>query len=84
VSREKRNFGSLLGPNTNALPESTDSVQGTGPGRKRDGKRSNPDYVQVGAHIPKDLHRQVKRRLFDQERDFGDLMTELLQAWMGR
>ena len=80
MSREKRDFGSLLGPNPNALPEAL----GSGSGRKRDGKRSNPDYVQVGAHIPKDLHRQVKRRLFDEERDFGDLMTELLRAWMGR
>jgi len=83
VSREKRDFGSLLGPNPNAIPE-TSSDESTDAGRKRNGKRSNPDYVQVGAHIPKDLHRMVKRRLFDEERDFGDLMTELLQAWMGR
>lgn len=83
MSREKRDFGSLLGPNPNALQGSSGEEE-TDAGRKRNGKRSNPDYVQVGAHIPKTLHRLVKRRLFDEERDFGDLMTELLQAWMSR
>jgi hypothetical protein len=79
VSREKRNFGSLLGPNPGA-------VLATEPERlgRRTGKRSNPDYVQVGAHIPKDLYRQVKRRLLDEERDLGDLMTELLQDYVAR
>ena len=80
MSREKRNFGSLLGPNPNAVPDDTEAVRS---GRQK-GKRSNPDYVQVGAHIPKELHKQVKRRLFDSERDFGDLMTELLQEWIRR
>ncbi|WP_407543144.1 hypothetical protein Q0M94_24300 (plasmid) [Deinococcus radiomollis] len=80
MSREKRNFGALLGPNPNATPEN--DVQETA-GRQK-GKRSNPDYVQVGAHIPKELHRQVRRRLFDEERDLGDLLTELLQEWMRR
>jgi len=84
VSREKRDFGSLLGPNPNARPELVTGEPSVTAGRKKEGKRSNPDYVQVGAHIPKELHRQVKRRLFDEERDFGDLMTELLQTWMGR
>jgi hypothetical protein len=80
VSREKRNFGALLGPNPNATPG--DTLQEAS-GRQK-GKRSNPDYVQVGAHIPKELHKQVRRRLFDEERDMGDLMTELLQEWMRR
>ena len=80
MSREKRNFGALLGPNPNAAPE--DNVAVTS-GRQK-GKRSNPDYVQVGAHIPKELHKQVKRRLFDAERDMGDLLTELLQEWIRR
>lgn len=79
MSREKRNFGALLGPNPNAAPENVQEASG-----RQKGKRSNPDYVQVGAHIPKELHRQVRRRLFDEERDMGDLMTELLQAWMRR
>ncbi len=78
MSREKRNFGARLGPNPNAAPEDRVPVSS---GRQK-GKRSNPEYVQVGAHIPKELHRQVKRRLFDAERDMGDLLTELLQEWI--
>lgn len=80
VSREKRNFDSLLGPNPNAAPDDSASPAS---GRQK-GKRSDPNYVQVGAHIPKELHQQVKRRLFDTERDMGDLMTELLQEWIRR
>lgn len=80
MSREKRDFGSLLGPNPNAAPDTSTSLAS---GRQR-GKRSDPNYVQVGAHIPRELHRQVKRRLLDDERDLGELMTELLQEWIRR
>lgn len=46
------------------------------------GKRSNPDYEQVGAYIPKALNLEVKRLLLDKELDFSDLVTQLLQQWV--
>jgi hypothetical protein len=79
VSRQKRNFGSLLGPNRGAAPSPEAERAG-----RRVGKRSNSEDVQVGAHIPKELYRQVERRLLDEERDLGELMTELLQGYVTR
>ena len=55
------------------------------PPRKRGrqtGKRSNPDYIQVGAYIPKTVDRDVKRKLLDEDMDFSDLVTKLLQGWL--
>jgi hypothetical protein len=77
VSRQKRNFGSLLGPNPGATTNPEHAC-------RRVGKRSNPDYVQVGAHMLKELYRQVRRRLLDEERDLGELMTELPQGYVAR
>lgn len=50
--------------------------------RKAMGKRSDPNYIQVGAYIPKDLNKEVKRSLVDYEGDFSDLVTELLEQWV--
>jgi len=46
------------------------------------GRRSNPNYTQVGAYIPKSLNRDVKRLLVDEEKDLSDLITALLQDWV--
>ncbi|MEO0374489.1 MAG: hypothetical protein AAF329_07600 [Cyanobacteria bacterium P01_A01_bin.17] len=50
--------------------------------RKATGKRSDPNYIQVGAYIPKDLNKEVKRQLVDYEGDFSDLVMELLERWV--
>lgn len=50
--------------------------------RKATGKRSDPNYIQVGAYIPKELNKDVKRALVDAEGDFSDLVTELLEQWV--
>lgn len=50
--------------------------------RKSLGKRSNPNYIQVGAYIPKELNKDVKRLLVDEEGDFSDLVAELLKQWV--
>ncbi|MGP1384023.1 MAG: hypothetical protein ACTS2F_10725 [Thainema sp.] len=52
--------------------------------RKATGKRSDPNYIQVGAYIPKELNKDVKRLLVDAEGDFSDLVTELLEQWVKR
>ncbi|MDB9529927.1 hypothetical protein PN498_28330 [Oscillatoria sp. CS-180] len=52
--------------------------------RKATGKRSDPNYIQVGAYIPKELNKEVKRSLVDYEGDFSDLIAELLEAWVKR
>ncbi|MEM9949169.1 MAG: hypothetical protein AAF810_24305 [Cyanobacteria bacterium P01_D01_bin.36] len=52
--------------------------------RKATGKRSDPNYIQVGAYIPKELNKDVKRSLVDYEGDFSDLVTQLLEEWVKR
>ena len=46
------------------------------------GKRSNPDFTQVGAYVPKTLKKRVDRILIDEEIDFSDLVTQLLENWV--
>lgn len=47
------------------------------------GKRSNPDYVQVGAYIKRLTDKAVKRLLIDNdEMDFSELVESLLVQWI--
>ncbi len=49
------------------------------------GKRSNPEYAQVTAYIPRALHDEVKISLIrDGGKEFSDLVAELLAEWMQR
>ena len=50
--------------------------------RKATGKRSDPNYIQVGAYIPIELNKNVKRRLVDTDQDFSELVAELLDKWV--
>lgn len=49
---------------------------------KKGGKRSDPDYIQVGAYIPRALNKQVKRHLLETDQDFSELVGELLAEWV--
>ena len=46
------------------------------------GKRSDGDYKQVSAYIRKDTHQQVKIALLREEREFSELVEELLSGWL--
>jgi hypothetical protein len=48
------------------------------------GKRSDPAYRQISTYVRSDLYRSVKRELLMDERDFSDLMDELLAEWVSR
>lgn len=49
---------------------------------KANGKRLNPDYTQVTAYIPADLHTQTKINLIRTgKREFSILIEELLTTW---
>lgn len=53
-----------------------------GPGRPT-GKRTNPDYAQVTAYIPKSLHDDVKIALIKEGgKEFSAIVEELLSEWM--
>ena len=46
------------------------------------GKRSNTEYRQVSAYIRKDTHRRVKMALLEDDRQFSELVAELLENWL--
>lgn len=50
----------------------------------RVGKRSDPSYRQISTYVKSDIYRLVKRELVMEERDFSDLMNELLAEWLSK
>lgn len=46
------------------------------------GKRSDPSYRQISTYVRSDLYKQVRKRLTDEERDFAELLDELLEKWI--
>ena len=64
----------------------TETVQTTTPKkrhRKKTGKRSDPNYELVGALIPKELHKEVKKLLLDEsDLDYSSLVEKLLSKWV--
>ena len=48
---------------------------------RRKGKRSDPSYKQTGVYLPTELTNRVKKRLYDYDMDFSDLIADLLAQW---
>lgn len=69
--------------NVSAEPASSINPAVAKRGRAR-GKRSNPDFEQVGAYIPKALNLEVKRLLLEEDIDFSELIAKLLQKWVDK
>ena len=72
---------------TESKPEHKTETNKTTPPKKRNrkktGKRSDPNYELVGALIPKQLHREVKKLLLDEEElDYSTLVEQLLNKWV--
>jgi hypothetical protein len=76
----KNKFAELLGEV--GLPAETAAEPETPVAPLRVGKRSDPAYRQISTYVRSDLYRSVKRELLMEERDFSDLMDELLAAWV--
>jgi hypothetical protein len=76
----KNKFAELLGEV--GIGSSSQPSADTDPPTARVGKRSNPAYRQISTYVRSDLYRTVKRELLMEERDFSDLMDELLAEWV--
>ena len=77
----KRDGGEPLEQDLQRRVEST-SEERRKPGRPT-GKRTNPNYGQVTAYIPKSLHEDVKIALIKEGgKEFSTLVEELLLEWM--
>ena len=48
------------------------------------GRRSDPNFVQANAYIPRDLHDEVKIALLKEgkRRQYSELVEELLRIWV--
>lgn len=75
---------------TSSRPKAATGVSGAGetaPKRQRgrpkaNGKRLNPEYTQVTAYIPAELHTETKINLIRSgKREFSILIEELLTTW---
>ncbi|HYI91950.1 MAG TPA: hypothetical protein VEX68_00260 [Bryobacteraceae bacterium] len=78
----KNKFADLLGEV--GLGSVEPPGEGAPPPPPRVGKRSDPAYRQISTYVRSDLYRLVKRELLMDERDFSDLMDELLAEWVSR
>jgi hypothetical protein len=74
----KNKFADLLGE----VGIGDQRSESTPPTAAKVGKRSDPAYRQISTYVRSDLYRSVKRELLMDERDFSDLMDELLSAWL--
>ncbi len=72
----KNRFENLLDPVGVAQPAAGKPSGG------RVGRRSDPRYRQISTYVRADLYKQVRRELLEEERDFGNLLDELLAGWL--
>jgi hypothetical protein len=83
MPRPKKNspnpFGQLIKTSGQARAAEVPEVLSGG---DKKGRRSREGYTQVGAYIPKALYKDVQRRLLDEERNFSELVEELLLAYL--
>jgi hypothetical protein len=89
MSTKPNQFRSLIaasGQSPIAQTNPQSSVADPQPIRRRLGKRTAPDYVQVGVYIPKQLHNQAKVLLIHEgaDRDFSQLIGDLLAQYVNK
>jgi hypothetical protein len=89
MSTKPNQFRSLIAASGQAPIAQTNpqsSVADPQPIRRRLGKRTAPDYVQVGVYIPKQLHNQAKVLLIHEgaDRDFSQLIGDLLAQYVNK
>lgn len=78
-----KNASDLFAKLGQSQQEKTAQTQPTKTTTRATGKRSNPDYVQVGAYIKRSTDKAVKRLLIDNdEMDFSELVESLLLQWI--
>ena len=46
------------------------------------GKKNNPEYKQVTVYLREESHRAAKKLLLDEQRDFSELVDDLLGQWL--
>lgn len=85
MSTKPNQFRSLIAASGQApVAQANTPITGEVPRKARKpGKRTAPDYVQVGVYIPKKLHHEAKVLLIREggNRDFSQLVGDLLSDY---
>lgn len=50
--------------------------------RRPPGKKTDPNYAQVTVYLRKEVHHTARKILFDDGRQFSDLVDELVSRWI--
>ena len=45
-------------------------------------KSANPDYTRTTVYLPKKMHKQLKARALDEEREMSSIVEELIDTWL--
>jgi hypothetical protein len=67
------------------LPVTGSQEEKRGRGRPRGhagGKRDDASYTQASSYIPRELHKKVKAALVEEEKEYSELIEELLTEWL--
>jgi hypothetical protein len=78
----KNRFSALL--HEVGVPAAGNPVAGPAPVPAKLAKRNDPQYRQISTYVRTALYKEVRKRLTDEERDFADLLDELLVKWMAK
>ncbi len=82
MSRRKSKFSGLFDARSKQTTEGEKRGRGRPPG-DAGGKRDNKaEYTQASAYIRRETHRQVKSALALEEKEFSELVEELLSEWL--
>lgn len=92
MKKQSGRFSGLLKKGRELEPEAETDVaprQGETPAAKkpqRDKGRSHPDnkarYVSTTIYLDRDVHKQAKLAMIDDDRELSELTEELLRAWL--
>jgi hypothetical protein len=86
VGKGKSRFDNLMKAKRSGEDEGAPESPGRGrpPRSQVAGKRGDPDYRQVSAYVRKDTHRKVKMGLLEEDREFSELVEDLLRDWLAK
>ncbi len=84
MGKGKSRFDDLMEAKRSGRDEAAPESPGRGcpPRSQGAGKRGDPDYRQVSAYVRKDTHQKVKMALLEVDREFSELVEELLRDWL--
>jgi hypothetical protein len=64
-------------------PSDEPAKRGRGrPAGNAGGKRDDAEFTQASAYVPRELHKKVKAALALEEKEYSELVAELLDKWL--